>query len=103
MREVPATLRMTELFHNWGIRVGGFVFFGVDFAVVFGVEGAVFGVEVLRGHGEDEAVFFAFEAGGVVAAVGIDHAVGEGAGVDEFGEGGGEVSVLLFEAVLGAE
>ena len=58
-------------FNYWGILVGGFFFVGVDFAVVFGVEGAVVGVEVLWGHGEDEAVFFAFEAGSVVATVGI--------------------------------
>jgi hypothetical protein len=41
---------------------------------------------VLGGHSEDEAVFLAFEADGVVAAVGVDHALGERSGVNEFGE-----------------
>ena len=61
------------------------------------------GVELFWRHGEDEAVVLAFESGGVVAAVGIDHALGEGAGVDEFGERRGVVVVLLVELALGAE
>ena len=61
------------------------------------------GVEVLGSHGEDETVFLAFEAGGVISAVGVDHAFGEGAGVHQFGERGGEVVVLFLEAMLCAE
>jgi hypothetical protein len=91
------------LLHDGGIGVGGFLFVGVDLAVVFGIEGAMLGVEVAGRHGEDETVFLAFETGGVVAAVGIDHAFGEGAGVDEFGEGCGEMAVLFIELALGAE
>ena len=61
------------------------------------------GVETLRRHRQDEAVFLAFEAGGIVTAVGVNHALGEGAGVDQFVQGSGEVAVLLLKAVLGAE
>ncbi len=115
IREVHASLRMTELdmsaqddkikesLHDRRIRTCGFVFFGVDFAVVFGVEGAMLGVEVLGRHGENETVFLAFEAGGVIPAVGIDHAFGEGAGVDQFVQRSREVVVLLLKAVLGTE
>jgi len=91
------------LLHDGRTGVGGFFFVGMDFAVIFGVEGAVFGVEMLGRHGEDEAVFLAAEAGAVVATVGIDHAFGEGSGVDELGERRGKVAVLLLEVVLGAE
>src|SRR5258706_10619237 len=97
------SLRMTTLFHYVRARIGRLFFVGVDFAIVFGVEGAVLGIELFGGHGENEAVFLAFKAGGVVAAVGIDHALGERAGVDEFGERSGEVAVLLVELALGAE
>ena len=61
------------------------------------------GVKMIGRHGEDETVFRAFETDGVVAAVGIDHALGEGAGVDEFGQGSGEMAILFLELVLGAE
>src|SRR5258706_8972829 len=93
----------TRSLYDRGIGVCGFFFVGVDFAIVFGVEGAVLGIELFGGHGENEAVFLAFKAGGVVAAVGIDHALGERAGADEFGERSGEVAVLLVELALGAE
>src|SRR5580658_2898856 len=75
----------------------------MNFAVVFGVEGAVLGVDLFGRHGEDKAVFLALEVGGVVAAVGVDHALGERSGVDEFGERSGKVVVLLVELVLGAD
>src|SRR5258705_13388384 len=94
---------MTGLFDDWGFGVGGFFFVGVDFAVVFGVEGAVCGVELFWHHGESKAGFLSLEAYGVVAAVGMDHAFSEGAGVDEFSEGGGEVVVLFVELALGAD
>src|SRR5579863_8837129 len=90
-------------FHYGRVRVGGLFFVGVDFAVVFGVEGAMLGVELLGRHGEDVAVIFAFETGGVVSAIGIDHALGEGAGVDKIRERFGEVAVLLLKLVLGAD
>src|SRR5208282_3788059 len=90
-------------FYDGRIFIGGFFFVAVDFAVVLCVERAVLGVEVLRRHGQDEAILLAFEAGGIVAAVGVDHALGEGAGVHQFGERSCEVSVLLFETVLGAQ
>jgi hypothetical protein len=48
------SLRMTklkELFYDWGLVVGGLFFVGVDFAVVFGIEGAVLGVKMLGRHG----------------------------------------------------
>src|SRR2546427_3135442 len=57
--------------------VGWLLFVSVDFAIVFGVEGAMLGIELLGSHGEDVAAFLAFEAGGVVSALGIDHALGE--------------------------
>ena len=75
----------------------------MDFAVVFGVKGSVLGVHIFRSHGEDVAVFLSLEACAVVAAVGVDHALGEGAEVHEFRERGGEVPVLLVEQALGAE
>ncbi len=60
-------------------------------------------VQMVRRHRENEAVFLTFEAGGIVSAVRIDHAFGEGSGVDQFGQCDGEVIVLFFEAVLGAQ
>ena len=49
----------------------------VNLAVIFGIEGAVLGVEVLRSHGQDEAIFLSLKARGVIAAVRVDHALGE--------------------------
>src|SRR5271169_3863223 len=92
-----------KLLHNRRFGVGGFFFVGVDFAVVFGVEGAVLGVELFGGHGEDEAVFLALESGSVITAVGVDHAFGERAGVYEFSQRRGVVAVLLVELALGTE
>src|SRR5580692_9657006 len=63
-----------RLLDDGRIGVGGFFFVGVDFAVVFGVERAMLGVEVAGRHHEDEAVLLALETGGVVAAMGVDHA-----------------------------
>jgi hypothetical protein len=77
--------KLKVLLHDGGISVGGLFFVGVDLAVVFGIEGAMLGVEMVGGHSEDEAVFLALESDGVVAAMGIDHALGERAGVDELG------------------
>src|ERR1700683_187344 len=111
IREVRAPLRMTERrraprvgsFNDWGFCVGGVFFVGVNFAVVFGVEGAGLGVGLLRRYGPEEAVFLSFEAGGVIAAVQVDHAFGKRSGVNQFGERRGEVVVLLVELVLGAD
>jgi len=89
--------------HYRRVGVGGFVFVGVDFAVVFGVEGAMLSVLMLRRHAKDKAIFLAFEADGIVAAVRIDHAFGERAGVNQFGERSSVVVILLLEAVLGAD
>src|SRR5260370_32982431 len=64
-REGQSSLRMTNLktlLHYGGAGVGGFFFVGVDFAVGFGVEGAVGSVEGLGRHGEGEAVFLVLEA-----------------------------------------
>jgi hypothetical protein len=97
------SLTSEKSFDDWRFGVGGFFFVGVDFAVILSVERPVLGVELLGRHRQDEAVFLALEAGGVVAAVGIDHALGEGAGVHEFGERSGEVVVLLVELVLGPD
>src|ERR1700733_12397386 len=94
---------MTASFHDWGIRVGGFFFVGVDFAVVFGVEGAVCSIDLFGRHGEDEAVLLAFESGSVIAAVRIDHALGERSGMYEFGQRGGEAIILLMEPAVGAD
>ena len=47
--------------------------------------------------------FLPLKPSGIVAAVGVDHALGERSGVDEFGQRCGEVAVLLIEVVLGAE
>ncbi|SPE34304.1 hypothetical protein SBA2_890006 [Acidobacteriia bacterium SbA2] len=85
------------------IFIGGLGLVGVDLAVVFGVKRTVLGVQILRGHGEDVAVLRAFEACRVVSAVGVDHTLGEGSGVHEFCERGGEMIVLLVELALGAD
>ena len=108
-REPAAAVYQSPSFVSHGlldhrrICVRGFVFLGVDFAIVFGVEGAVLRVLVLGRHRENEAVVLAFEVGGVIAAVGIDHAFGERSGVDEFRQSGGEVAVLFLKAMLGAQ
>src|SRR5438445_2688478 len=39
-------------------------------------------------------------SGGVVSALGIDHALGEGAGVNQFGQGCRVVVILLVELLL---
>jgi hypothetical protein len=83
--------------------VSGLFFVGVDLSVVLGVDGAVLGVELFGRHGESEAIFLALEADGVIAAIGIDHTLSEGAGVDEFRQGRGEVVILLVELALGPQ
>ena len=75
----------------------------MNFAVIFCVKRTMLGVQILRRHGKGVAVFFAFEGCVVVSTVGVDHAFGEGSGVHQFGEGGGEVVVLLVELALGAD
>ena len=95
--------KLVLLFHNRGVGVGGLGFVGVNLSVVFGVEGTVLGVHILWSHGEDVAVFLAFEVCGVVSALGVDHALGERSGVHEVSEGSGEVVVLFVELVLGTD
>ena len=75
----------------------------MDLSVVLGVEGAVLRVELFGRHGESEAIFLALEADGVIAAIGIDHALGERAGVDEFRERRGEAVILFVELALSAQ
>ena len=65
------------LLHHRRIGVSGFFFVAMDFAIIFGIEGAMLRVEVLGGHDENEAVFLAFESGGVVSALRVDHAFRE--------------------------
>ena len=77
-------------------------FVAVDFAVVFRIERTVLCVEILRGHRKDVAVLFALEARCVVASIGVNHALGEGAGMHELGERGSEVVVSSFELALSA-
>ena len=65
------------LLHHRRIGVSGFFFVAMDFAIIFGIERAMLGIEVLRAHGEDETVFHAFESGGVISALRVDHAFRE--------------------------
>jgi hypothetical protein len=65
------------LLHHRRIGVGGFLFVAMDFAIIFGIEGAMLGIEVLRAQGEDEAVVPAYESGGVISALRVDHALRE--------------------------
>lgn len=75
----------------------------MNLSVVFGVEGTVLGVHIFWSHGEDVAVFLAFEVCGVVSALGVDHARGERSGVHEVSESSGEVVVLFIELALGTD
>ena len=59
-------------------------------------------VHIFRCHGQDVTILLAFETGGVIAAVGIHHALGERTGVHKFGQRRGIVAVLLVEQFLGA-
>src|SRR5260370_15186941 len=100
--EISAPPKICDnLLHHWRFAVGGLFFVGVDLSVVLGVEGAVLRVELFGRHGESEAIFLALEADGVIAAIGIDHTLGERAGVDQFRERRGEVAILLVELSLG--
>src|ERR1700752_5539274 len=74
----------------------------MDFAVVFYVERSVLRVEIFRGHGEREIVFFRLETHGVVTALRVDHALGEGSAVNQLVERGSVVTVLFVEHYLSA-
>src|ERR1700758_669819 len=74
----------------------------MDFAVVFYVKRSVLWVEILRRHGEREVVFFRLETHGVVAALRIDHALGEGSAVNQLVERGSVVTVLFVKHYLSA-
>src|SRR5579859_590790 len=84
------------------VGVGGFGFVAADFAVFGAVKRTVLGIQIFGGHGQHVAIFLSFEADGIVAALGTDHALRERAGMDEFAKAGGIVSILLVEQFLGA-
>src|SRR5581483_1667722 len=100
LRQIPPRKFLS---YDWRIRVGRFAFLAADLAVVVTVEVAMIRSRGFRSHGEDVAVVLAFVAGGVIATVGIDHALGEISGMDELIQRERVVSVLLVERLFGAD
>src|SRR5579864_4004103 len=102
--------RHTRLTCDWSsdvcssdLPIRGLGVIRVNLAIVFGVERAMCCVESLGHHRENVAVLFSLEAYRVVAAVGVDHALGKASGMDEFSERSGVMSVLLVERLLCAD
>ena len=97
--------------HEWLVRAfeggrifnGGLVVFDVEDAVFVGPEGAVLGIENFGRELQAELGLAAAEAHGVIALLGLGHALGEGAGMDQGRERGGVLRVLLEVHLLRVE
>src|ERR1700690_1176621 len=94
---------MRRSLHHRRTLVGGFRLIRMDYAILAGIERAVFEVHLLGGERQFITIFTGVETHGVIPAIGLGHAAGEGTGVNQVRQGGGVLVILFVVLLLGAD
>src|ERR1700675_4694122 len=86
--------------HCWRTLVGGFLLIRMDHAIFVGIERAMFGVHLLGRQCQFVTIFAGMKTHGVVPTIGLGHAAGKGAGVNQVRQGRGIPDILFLVLLL---
>src|SRR5271169_111872 len=95
--------RAVALLHHRRTLVSGFRFIRMHHSVLVGVERAMFEVQLLGRQRQFITILAGAKTHGVVAAVGLGHAAGKGAGVHQIRQGRGVLVILFVVLLLGPD